>query len=171
VDGTSADDAAAELRLVRELMGGAGPNIRLPRIVANSHLALEAAEYARDHGLFDAFHRSVFAAYFGQGLNIGQPAVLGALGIAVGLEARELVAAAREHRYHDRLERVQQDKRWYGLYGTPTFIIANQRIAGAEPYTVVRRALQRIGAPSAPSRHLARGRPTGTREHPEDTHP
>jgi predicted DsbA family dithiol-disulfide isomerase len=130
-------------------MGAAGPSIRQPRIIANSHLALEAAEYARDRGRFDAFHRSVFAAYFAQGLNIGQAHVLGGLATVAGLDADELVAAAANHQYHDRLERVQRDKRWYGLYGTPTFIIANQRVAGAQPYAVLRRVVERVGAPPA----------------------
>ena len=88
----------------------------------------------------------MFAASFDQGLNIGDAQVLARIGAGVGLDADELLAAVGEHRYHDRLERVQRDKRWYGLYGTPTFIIANQRIAGAQPYAVLRRALQRIGA-------------------------
>jgi predicted DsbA family dithiol-disulfide isomerase len=146
VDPGMSDESATELRLVRELMGPAAPAVRLPPVVANSHLALEAAEYARDHGRFDAFHRQVFAAYFGDGRNIGRPEVLRQLGDAAGLDGQELVAAASAHRYHTRLEQVQREKRWYGLYGTPTFIIANQRIAGAQPYAVLSQALERIGA-------------------------
>jgi predicted DsbA family dithiol-disulfide isomerase len=146
VDPGVSEESATELRLVRALMGSAGPAVRLPPVVANSHLALEAAEYARDHGRFDAFHRQVFAAYFGEGLNIGRPEVLRKLGDAAGLDGQELVATASAHRYHDRLNQVQREKRWYGLYGTPTFIIANQRIAGAQPYAVLSQALERIGA-------------------------
>lgn len=138
--------AARELDLVRTLLGPDGPPIRLPRLVANSHPALEAAEYARERGQFAAFHRRVFAAYFVDELNIGLPEVLRALGYAAGLDGDDMVAAAGAHRYHDRLEQVRREIRWYGLYGTPTFIVGNRRIAGAQPYATLAHLLDRVGA-------------------------
>ena len=41
-------------------------------ILANSRLAIEAAEYARDKGLHSAFGEKVFQAYFTYGRNIGE---------------------------------------------------------------------------------------------------
>ena len=69
--------------------------IRMPRAVANSHLALEAAEFAREHGGFDRVHAALFAAYFQDGRDIGDAAVLGEVAGACGIDSEGLRSGAR----------------------------------------------------------------------------
>lgn len=90
---------------IRRLAAEAGLVMSSPSILANTHLALESAEFARDRGgAFVTFHRRLFEAYFQDGLNIGSPEVLVKLAEEVGLHADELRTALAEHRYRARLE-------------------------------------------------------------------
>jgi predicted DsbA family dithiol-disulfide isomerase len=145
-----ADVALPEWHFVFDLLEPDSPAIRLPRVVANTHLALEATEYAREHGRFDAFHRGVFRAYFVEAQDIGQPEVLRKLGYEAGLDGTAMVAAALEHRYHDRLTRIERDRRWYGLIGTPTFIVGTRMLVGAHSYVMLASMLEDVGAQRRP---------------------
>jgi predicted DsbA family dithiol-disulfide isomerase len=60
------------LGLARE----SGLAMKMPEIIANSHLALEAAEFAREHGRFEALHPALFKAYFEDERDIGDADVL-----------------------------------------------------------------------------------------------
>lgn len=56
-------------------------------VVANSRLALEASEFARDMGKFEEAHTRLFRAYFHEGENIGAKStllrLLGEIGLSV----------------------------------------------------------------------------------------
>ncbi len=104
--------------------------------VSNSRPALEAAEFAREQGLFDPFHRAVFSAYHAEGRDIGKQEVLREIAKAVGLDADEMVAALNEGRYTARVEENLAFSREIGLTGVPAFIIGNRAIVGAQPYNV-----------------------------------
>jgi len=142
----SGEAVQATSRLLCELNPVLGPRIRLPSIVANSHLAHEAAEFAREQGRFAELHRRLFQAYFEQNLNIGSLPVLMQLGAEVGLDPAALREAVSAHRYHHRLERVVQEKVWYGVCGTPTFVLGRYKIAGPQRDEVFRELLRRVGA-------------------------
>ena len=140
------EEANAESRLLFELNPELGPRIHPPPIVANSHLAHEAAEFAREQGKFPELHKRLFQAYFEQGLNIGELPVLVQLGTEVGLNPTVLAQAISEHRYHDRIERSLQEKMWYGVYGTPTFVLGHYKIAGPQRYEVFQKLMLRVSA-------------------------
>jgi len=88
----------------------AGMPFRPPTIVPNTHQVLAVAEWVRRRRpeRFNALHRTLFAAYFAEGLDIGVPDVLHALVERVGIEPTtvepelgfawlaESMAAARE---------------------------------------------------------------------------
>jgi predicted DsbA family dithiol-disulfide isomerase len=140
------EEAHAESRLLRELNPELGRRIRLPPIVANTHLAHEAAEFAREQDKFPEFHKRLFQAYFEQGLNIGELPVLVRLGTDVGLHPTALEQAISEHRYHNLIERSLQEKIWYGVYGTPTFVLGHYKVAGPQRYEVFQQLMLRVGA-------------------------
>ena len=98
--------AAAYAQNIVGLAHESGITLRMPELVANSHLALEAGEFAREHGGFDAYHRALFAAYFEHGRNLGDPDALcdiarrrgsGRPGHAPGARGRTLRRAHRPH--------------------------------------------------------------------------
>lgn len=131
---------------VRWLAAEAGVVMCSPSILANTHLALEAAEFARERGVFTVLHRRLFEAYFHDGVNIGDPEALVKLAEEAGLDGEELRRALTERRYRAQLEEVTREARELGIDGTPTFIIGNLGVVGAQPYEVLRRAAIEAGA-------------------------
>jgi predicted DsbA family dithiol-disulfide isomerase len=116
-------------------------------IMPNTRLALEASEYARDHGNFHDFHEKVFRAYFTENRNIGNMDVLMELAASAGLNTAELSEALADGRYLPRLEQALMEGSRYGITGTPTFIVNNRyKIVGAQPLENFRNALKRIEA-------------------------
>jgi predicted DsbA family dithiol-disulfide isomerase len=118
--------------------------IKPKSFISNSHLALEASEFARKKGVFDSFHKRVFEAYFLEGRNIGDKPVI--LGIAqeLGLDTNELSLALDEHRYHERLEEVRREKASYGVLGTPTFIIGKTQLVGLQSFKTLRQLISSV---------------------------
>jgi len=111
-------------------------------LMANSRLAIEATEFARDKGLFHPFHDRVFQAYFTEGLDIGRQEVLLDLAGEVGLNREELRQSLQESRYVPRLQEIRDKVGRYGISATPTFILnGGQRIVGAQPLEVFRKVL------------------------------
>lgn len=82
--------------------------MKAPEVLANSRLALQAAEFARENGGGEAFDDLVYRAHFCEGLNIGLQDVLGDLATVVGLGRSELDRALESQRYAARLERDSQ---------------------------------------------------------------
>jgi predicted DsbA family dithiol-disulfide isomerase len=113
--------------------------------VSNSRPALEAAEYARDQGQFDPFHRAVFKAYFAEGRDIGKHEVLRDIATAVGLDANNMIDAINDGRYTERVEEDLALSRQIGLTGVPAFIIGNRAIVGAQPYEVFEHVMGLLG--------------------------
>ena len=85
-----------------------GFEMKPPELLTNSRLSLEAAEFAKEAGVGEAFEERVYRAYFYEGLNIGNQSVLADLAADAGLlrddlnlcpRFRALLAAAQEQRY------------------------------------------------------------------------
>jgi len=117
--------------------------------LVNSHLALLASEFAKDHGKFHDFHEAVFHACFTKGQDISKLDVLLALAEHVGLAPDEMRSALQDGRYEQRLEETQSEAARYGISGTPTFIINGRyKLVGARPLDSFRAALKQIAAES-----------------------
>ncbi len=91
--------------------------------LSNSHLALQAAEFSREKGRFDAFHEAVFAAYFSHGLDIGSPDVLEQIGRDCGLDAEAMRNAVASGKYLSKLEKTKEDAAYHSVTGVPSFFI------------------------------------------------
>lgn len=118
-------------------------------VVANSHLALEAAEFAREAGpeAFAAFHRHLFRAYFEEGRNIGLAGELVEIGSTCGLDGESLRAALDRRSYAARVDDLVDGARRSGISSTPTFIVDERyAIPGAQPYEVFEEVMARVGA-------------------------
>jgi len=127
---------------------GASYGIRFGAVtlLSNSRLALEAGEYARDHGSFDEFHEQVFHAYFTEVKDIGRLDVILDIARSAGLDAEELKTALQEGRYSAKLQAAQQQSERYRVTGVPAFIINEEhKIVGAQPLEVFREVMQKPG--------------------------
>ena len=100
----------------------AGIQMKRRTLLSNSRPALEAAEVAREAGLFEPLHRALFRASFEEGEDIGDEEVLARLAGECGLDAGELMEALRVRRYE---ALVDEKVRWahdQNLGGVPAFI-------------------------------------------------
>jgi predicted DsbA family dithiol-disulfide isomerase len=112
--------------------------------LSNSRLSLITAELGRDQGRFQAVHEAIFAAYFSQGLDIGDPEVLSAIVQEAGIDPALLADAVRNNIHASRLQQAQRLAAEAGVTGVPTFVLDNKRtIVGAQPLDVFRKALGR----------------------------
>lgn len=111
-----------------------------PELLSNSRLAVEAAEFARDAGKHAVFHRAALTAYFGEGRDIGDLAVLQELAAAVGLDAAALSEALDKGRYADRRVAAEGEAHRLHITGVPTFVFNDgARVVGAQPIEHFRR--------------------------------
>ena len=114
-------------------------------VTPNSHLALEAAEYARDHGRFESFHERTFRAYFNEGRDIGKIDVVLDLARKDDLDPRDLAEALRGRRFSQRLIDARREGERLGVRAVPTFIIDDKHtIVGVQPLEVMRDRLRQI---------------------------
>jgi predicted DsbA family dithiol-disulfide isomerase len=141
----SAARARAYADNILHLADDSGLAMRMPAVVANSHLALEAGEYAREHGGFDALHPALFRAYFAQGRDIGDVEVLCEVAREAGVADQGLRQALADGTYHDRIDEVTEAARADEVVSTPTFIYSGGfRLVGAQDYDVFRSVTRRL---------------------------
>lgn len=114
-----------------------------PSVVTNSRLALEAAEFAREAGLGEAFEERIFRAYFRERANIGDAGLIGELGAEVGLERAALADALAQRKYTLRLKNTALVARQRGVDGVPTFFLGLFPLVGAHSEEVMRQVLKR----------------------------
>jgi predicted DsbA family dithiol-disulfide isomerase len=136
-----------------ELMSALGrlaaeEGLELParEFTTNSHKALLLAEAAKSQGreTFYVLHERLFDAFFREGLNIGDRAVLEALAQEVGVAAETVESAWSDPRHARRLTLNLRHARELGLRGTPTYVFGHEVIAGAVPEQILRQAAERL---------------------------
>jgi predicted DsbA family dithiol-disulfide isomerase len=114
-------------------------------LLANSRLAMQASEFARDAGKFSVFHEALFHAYFTELRDIGNLEVITAIGRQASLDTRELYVALQENRYLPRLLAVTEEARQLNITAAPTFLINGRfEIVGAQPLETMRSSLLKI---------------------------
>ncbi|MBI4497633.1 MAG: DsbA family protein [Chloroflexi bacterium] len=109
--------------------------------------ALEATEYAKQHGRLDAFHKLLLKAYWEDGQDLEDRAVLRAAAEAVGLDPEDLERHLNAGTYGDAVEEQMDEAQQLGITGIPAFIVGEKYLfMGAQPYEffkmVVERAIQ-----------------------------
>lgn len=127
-----------------------GMVLRLPPVQPRSRRAFEAAAFARDHGRFETMHEALFQAFFRDGRDLADLAVLENLAASTGLDPGALGAALEDERYTGQVladEKLAQD---LGVTGVPAMVIGRgdggERllISGAQPFAVLEQAVRRI---------------------------
>lgn len=114
-------------------------------LLANSRLAMQASEFARDEGKFDSFHEALFHAYFTELRDIGDLEVITDIARQMTLDPRELQTALQENRYLPRLLAVTEEARQLNISAAPTFLVNGRfKIVGALPLETFRRSLLEI---------------------------
>jgi len=116
--------------------------LRLPPVQPRSRLALEAAKFARDRGRFAEMNRGLFHAFFEDGRDIGEEAVLLEVGASVGLDGAALASALRGGHHRTEVFEDEALARELGVGSVPTLHVGEDRealeralvVTGAQPY-------------------------------------
>ena len=115
-------------------------------LMSNSRGALEGGEFAKEHGLYDAYHEAVFRAFFTECKDIGNRSVILELTKNVGLDADALDAALESNIYLPRLQAATREAKANGFSAAPTFVIDGYgSISGAQPIDTFRKILCSAG--------------------------
>jgi predicted DsbA family dithiol-disulfide isomerase len=115
-------------------------------MTSNSHLALEAAEFALDEGDGLAFHRAMFKAYFEDLEDIGQVETVVRVGESAGLDGEALRAALASGAYRQQVDDGIRWSREIGVTGVPTFVFDDKYgVVGAQDHDVFVSMMERLG--------------------------
>ena len=115
-------------------------------ITSNSHLALEAAEYAAETPHAAAFHRAMFKSYFDELEDIGKIDTVVRVGESVGLYGSDLRKVLETGAFRQQVDDGIQWAREVGVTGVPTFVIADKwAVVGAQDYNVFESLMAKLG--------------------------
>jgi predicted DsbA family dithiol-disulfide isomerase len=117
--------------------------VRLP----NTRRALAVAELARDRGLLDAWRDSAMRAHWRDGMDLEKDEDLAEVARRAGLDPGEALAASRDPRYLERIDKIREEASEMGVTGIPTFIFADRiAVVGCQPFQVLAKAAEEAGA-------------------------
>ena len=148
-------DTPMEGRSLADLFAGRGYDI--PKMQAQMRARMEAeglpygnrtmtynSRYAQELGAWadtqpggEAIHDALFRAYFVDGRNIGDPAVLAEIAAAAGLPADDAREVIEKRTHRAAIDADWEKSRRYGVTGVPTFVAGDNGVVGAQPYEVL----------------------------------
>lgn len=150
--GYDPDDLAAAMENLRRQAAFEGIAFA-PRstasLLANTHRALAASAIvqAEDPERFETFHHALFHASFGEQRDIGDPSVLHAIAVGVGLDAGRLNAALVAGDGEAALREATAEAHRRKITAVPAFVFgASEIVIGAHPPESLRQAAERAAA-------------------------
>ena len=99
----------------------------------------------RDPALAKRFARAAYAAYFGEGRDIGPAEAVGDIAAAVGIDKTGLLAALQDPAVKDRLRAETDGALARGVCGSPYFIVDGEPFWGCDRFWMIRRWLDTGG--------------------------
>jgi 2-hydroxychromene-2-carboxylate isomerase len=118
------------------------PFRRNPHFPIDTLRLMRTCVAAQRAGVFEAFHRCVYPAFWAEGRNLGDPAVIAALLAETGLEAEALLAAAALPEVKEELRATTEEAVGRGVFGAPSFFVGEEMFFGADRLPFVERALE-----------------------------
>jgi predicted DsbA family dithiol-disulfide isomerase len=117
------------------------------RMTYNSRLAQELGKWADSQPGGEAIHDALFKAYFVDGRNIGDAAVLVQIAAEAGLDPEKAKQVIEKRTWKAAIDADWDKSRRYGVTGVPTFVIGKRGVVGAQPYEVLEQLVQEAGKP------------------------
>jgi len=139
-------DGASRVALWKRLSAMAdavGFSMRPPAMLTNSRAALAATEFARESGRDEALEERIYRAYFNDGANIGDAAVVARLAVDAGLDPGAVADAIKSPKYEMRLKNNSLAAHQRGVSGVPTLFIGEYPLVGAQSLEAMRAILKR----------------------------
>lgn len=107
----------------------------------NSRRAQELGKWAEQQGQGDEFQKATYLAYFAEGKNIAQNAVLTEIAAESGLDATEAERVMAERRYADAVDADWERAHSLGVTAVPTLIYGDRSLVGFQPYENFRKLI------------------------------
>jgi predicted DsbA family dithiol-disulfide isomerase len=124
----------------------------------NTRLALSAAEFAREQGIFESMHLALFKAYWEQTGDIATIEGLKRIAVAVGLDADAMEAELAAGRYEDLLDANRREATQVGINGIPAHVFGlRYLVMGAHPYEILKQVADRVAGENAQSQQPGDG--------------
>jgi len=133
---------------VNRLAATVGLDLRLHERLINSRPTLQAAEFAREQGRFEAMHDELMKADWDEGRDVSDMGVLREVAARVGVDVAGMEAAVKEDRFGDYLDARRHEAEELGINGIPAHVIADRYLVmGAQPYDLFERVMAKVGVP------------------------
>jgi len=120
-------------------------DIKASTWMPNTRRALAMAEFARDQGTLDKFRSLTMDAYWIDGKDIEDDAILKNLAAASGLNPEQAILAANKPRYLKRVSNTRLEYKQVGVGGIPAFAFGIEIVEGCQQYEVLASAALRAG--------------------------
>ncbi len=117
------------------------PPLRNAHFPIHTLRLMRGAIAAQHAGVFPAYHRAIFDAFWARGLNLGDAAVMREVLEQAGLDAARLIAMSEEHAVKDELRRNTEEAVRRGAFGAPTFFVGDEMFWGNDRLDFVEQAL------------------------------
>jgi 2-hydroxychromene-2-carboxylate isomerase len=108
----------------------------------NTIRLMRGAVAAERLGIFPAYHRAIYDAFWRDGLNLGDAAVVRGVLERAGLDAERIVAVSEEHAVKDALRVSTETAVARGAFGAPTFFVGDRMFWGNDRLMFVEQALR-----------------------------
>lgn len=131
---------------VRSLWDAEGVEYGQVTRIYNSRVAQELGAWAVTMPGGDAIHRAIYRAYFVDGKNISNTDVLLGIVESVGLPTEPAREVLTKRTFKSAVDQDVRKARQYGVNGIPTFVAGNQGVVGGQPYEVLEKLVQGVGA-------------------------
>lgn len=115
-----------------------------PRVTPNTMYALEATEYAQQHGKFMEFHHAAYKAYWEDDKDLGDLEVIAEVAKSVSLDSNELVNQLESNKLTTTVTEQYEEALNAGIRGIPTFLVGNLLFTGAHPYEIFESAMAKL---------------------------
>ena len=143
----------ARAAAMRDHMQGVASSVGLKMeqrdVIINSRRALGAAEFAREHGKYDAMHHALFKAHWELTGKLEDVDDLVRIGESVGLDGAALREAIEDGRYEPVIDDTRHEAESVGINAIPAHVFAGRYLVlGAQPYEVFQQVLDRISSRS-----------------------
>ena len=135
---------------LEDIAAEVGLTMKQRDVIINSRRALGAAEFAREHGKFDAMHKALLKAHWEVAARLENVDDLVRIGVETGLDGPELRKAIEEDRYADVIDDNRKEAESVGINAIPAHIFGRRYLVlGAQPYEAFLQVLERMRAEEA----------------------
>jgi 2-hydroxychromene-2-carboxylate isomerase len=112
-----------------------------PHFPINTLALMRTAVAAQHSGVFEPFHAAIYPAFWVQGENLGDAAVVARVVAAAGLDAAKLAEQADTRAAKDELRATTEEAIARGAFGAPSIFFADQLYFGVDHLLFLERAL------------------------------